>query len=239
MKVSIRTWRGLKFNPKYAAKLERERARQKAKEARKMHEVARLEEEKKKQSVNPFSVRSFFFFNKTNNHHIAQISSGTSSLMTFGLGTQLFGEDRVSLDDSETAEEPPVSDTETESDGQGQEASEPSNEPENTILQSAVSAPEWLAYPSYEPVYLSTISEYLPPPPKSNIKAEKYLQDESGQEWRMEGWEKSVNIDSVFEKFTKRVSNEPEQCVRLVVTRLIYAMLICCQIRPTRYTAAF
>ena len=55
--LSIRAFRGLRYNASYAAKLEKKRARQQEKEASRAK--ALLEEEKRKQAakVNPFSVR--------------------------------------------------------------------------------------------------------------------------------------------------------------------------------------
>ena len=60
LKKSVRAWRALRFNEKYAAKLEKKRARQQAKEeARKAAEKA-AEERKKASKVNPFSVCHMF-----------------------------------------------------------------------------------------------------------------------------------------------------------------------------------
>lgn len=56
MKASVRVWRGLKFNAKYAAKLEKKAARDKEQRAKKAAEQTDYEAEKKKRSVNPFSV---------------------------------------------------------------------------------------------------------------------------------------------------------------------------------------
>ena len=57
MKVSIRVWRGLKFNPAYAAKMAKKKAREADIIARKAAEEARKNVEKKNRSINPFSVR--------------------------------------------------------------------------------------------------------------------------------------------------------------------------------------
>jgi len=146
--------------------------------------------------------------------------------MSFGLGTQLFGSTNEEGGDggetSDVPDEPPASETE-ESDSE-EEADPEDEQSEIEVMEAAEASPEWQTYPSYKPVYLSTESEYVPPVPKAKVKAEKYLDEEDvgegkkekGGEWGFEGWEKSVDVDGVFEKFTKRVSYEPEQCVRCV-----------------------
>ena len=81
----------------------------------------------------------------------------------------------------------------------------------------------WPSAPSYPPFYLSTVSEYLPPPPKprlpQGVKVED-LGDEDKKDkdisWAKETYEDSLEVDHVFERFTKRVGYEGEQCVRLV-----------------------
>jgi len=79
--------------------------------------------------------------------------------------------------------------------------------------------PEWENVPHYSATYLSTVNEPLPPP-VANSKSQSKLEDEVlGSEvapsgWTTEGYENSLAVDMVFEKFTKRVSLDPEQCVR-------------------------
>jgi len=78
---------------------------------------------------------------------------------------------------------------------------------------------EWQNTPYYTATYLSTISEPLPPP-LANSKSQSKLEDEVlGLEaapggWTMESYENSLTVDTVFEKFTKRVSLDSEQCIR-------------------------
>lgn len=66
--LSIRAFRGLRYNASYAAKLEKKRARQQEKEASRAK--ALLEEEKRKQAakVNPFSVRVVPLLNQEKKH---------------------------------------------------------------------------------------------------------------------------------------------------------------------------
>ena len=58
MNVSIRVWRGLKFNTAYAAKLEKKKVEEAERLARKVADEARKNVEEKNRRVNPFSVRT-------------------------------------------------------------------------------------------------------------------------------------------------------------------------------------
>ncbi|KIJ55452.1 hypothetical protein M422DRAFT_152016 [Sphaerobolus stellatus SS14] len=197
---SIRAWRALKYNAKYASKLEKKKAREAEKQARLEAEKKKLEEEKKKQSVNPFSV-----------------SSGAPKQMAFGIGSQLFGATEEPDNESDVPEPPP---SDTEAEDEEDEEDESSDETKESIMEGAEASPEWKTHPAYKPVYLSTESEYIPPAPKTKARPEKLLDsevdvgDKKEQDWGMEGWEQSEDLDSTFDRFTKRVSSEPEQCVR-------------------------
>jgi pre-rRNA-processing protein TSR4 len=71
--------------------------------------------------------------------------------------------------------------------------------------------------PAYPPLYLSTISEYLPPEPKA--KTNINVDEGSGggkTKGGLEAFENSMNVDEVFSRFTKRVACEGEQCIRWV-----------------------
>lgn len=78
---------------------------------------------------------------------------------------------------------------------------------------------EWENVPYYSATYLSTVGEPLPPP-VTNSKSQSKLEDEVlGLEaapggWTTESYENSLAVDIVFEKFTKRVSLDFEQCIR-------------------------
>lgn len=71
--------------------------------------------------------------------------------------------------------------------------------------------------PSYPPVYMSTVGEYLPPEPKAkaNIKVDDGLGD-GKTKGGLEAYENSMNVDEVFSRFTKRVECEGKQCIRWV-----------------------
>lgn len=75
----------------------------------------------------------------------------------------------------------------------------------------------WKDMPSYPPLYMSTVSEYLPPEPKAkgNIKVDDGLKD-GKTKGGLEAYENSMNVDEAFSRFTKRVECEGDQCIRRV-----------------------
>lgn len=105
---------------------------------------------------------------------------------------------------------------------------------ESTTLEPSA----WLSAPSYVPIYLSTVSEYLSPPPKPKLPPGTNLGEEDEREgggrkvqakkdkeereglgvggdgWMMEGYENSLEVDHAFERFSKRVGYEGQQCLR-------------------------
>jgi pre-rRNA-processing protein TSR4 len=89
------------------------------------------------------------------------------------------------------------------------------------LAATTVSESPWKAAPMFPPLYLSTASEYLPPPPKVKAPTTAEVLDEHDDgkktkdtSWMSEAYEDSLEVDQVFERFTKRVGNEGEQCVR-------------------------
>ncbi|KAJ6581245.1 programmed cell death protein 2 [Mycena capillaripes] len=193
---SLRAWRGLRYNDAYAAKLEKKMAKQKAK--------ATVIPEKPK--ANPFSI-----------------SPGVPGSTPFGLGAQIFG-DSPSVA-SRSIEEDETSDAESDT---GSE--------EELLTALAVTTLEespWRSAPSYPPLYLSTCSEFLPAQPKLKLPPGVQVVDslddpgKGGKDvsWIAEAYENSLDVDQVFERFTKRVGFEGDQCVRyeLEGTPLPYA----------------
>ncbi|KAF4610476.1 hypothetical protein D9613_006769 [Agrocybe pediades] len=201
---SVRAWRGLRINEKYAEKLARKRQRQLEKEqakAKAEEERLRLENERKKQG-NPFSMNS----------------NGANSAHMFGLGTQIFG---TTLSDPVD----PVGkkdDAKEQTDEEHDSDSDDSDESLLTALAATtITESPWRTAPSYPPLYLSTVSEYLPPQPKprlpQGVKIEDLGDDDKKDKdisWAKETYENSLDVDQIFEKFTKRVGYEGEQCVR-------------------------
>jgi hypothetical protein len=150
--------------------------------------------------------------------------SGDGPTQTFGLGTQLFGGPAPSQDEEDGSRDDEQCASESESDessGEEDGVESVTNQLESTTLETTAPA-EWSSSPSYKPIYLSTISEYLPPAPKGKGKSQEFPDEDvdenkkAGTDWGLEGWENSAEVDGVFERFVKRVSNESEQCVRCV-----------------------
>ena len=148
----------------------------------------------------------------------------------FGLGSQIFGgsppepENKVKVDSSQEPE------SEDEQNGESDDGSEEDDDEElvTAMASASLDTSEWAKAPSYPALYLSTTAEYLPPAPKSNVVATDDIPEDSADGkkikdafWTMEGYENSLDIDHAFERFSKRVGYEAEQCIRYVsVTHL-------------------
>ncbi|KAG1746752.1 programmed cell death protein 2 [Suillus paluster] len=184
---SLRAWRALRYNVEYAAKLAK-------KLAKKQVQQKTLQPVKAAPTTNPFSMQAAF----------------TPSL--FGLGDQVFGQPASAIED----EPEDTSDTESVT----SESSEHSSI--IAVVSATIDDSPWRAAPSFPPIYLSTISEYLPPQPKTKIPQSAHIDDladddsKGGKDvsWAFEPYENSLEVDSVFDRFTKRVSNTGEQCLR-------------------------
>ncbi|KAJ7132085.1 programmed cell death protein 2 [Mycena epipterygia] len=199
---SLRAWRGLRYNDAYAAKLEKKLAKQKPKK------VTTLVPAKPEPKANPFSA-----------------PTGASNPTPFGLGAQIFGDSAMS------AASPPVEAEDETSDAESDAGSD--EELLTALAATTLHESPWRSAPSYPPLYLSTCSEYLPA--QSKIKLPPGVQvvdplDDSGKggkdvSWISEAYENSLDVDQVFERFTKRVGYEGDQCVRyeLEGTPLPYA----------------
>src|ERR1700675_3458412 len=74
------------------------------------------------------------------------------------------------------------------------------------LASTTIVGSEWESAPSYTALYLSTASEYLPPPPKGKMLPDAEVQDpdDNGKEhkvdasWMFEAYENSLTIDHVF-----------------------------------------
>ena len=134
-------------------------------------------------------------------------ATGTLDIPSFGLGTQIFGSENVE-------EERGVIDHEDEDESDASEESLLTAMTKATIAESP-----WQSALAYPPIYLSTISEYLPPEPKLKAPSDAQVLDSSadmkgGSSWMSERYEQSLGLDPVFERFTRRVAAEGEQCIR-------------------------
>ncbi|THH32374.1 hypothetical protein EUX98_g1823 [Antrodiella citrinella] len=200
---SVRVWRGLKLNEKYAAKLEARRARQKQKEEEKAKALAAEQARAATSKVNPFSLKA----------------SSNAPVNSFGLGAQIFGAAPASPDKAVNNTPDPAGSRSPQSDDEG-ESSDEDGELLTAMASTILEDSPWKSAPAYSPLYLSTAAEYLPPPPKSRTSPEEAILEEAAEGknkdggWKMEGYENSMDLDHVFERFTKRVGYLGEQCIR-------------------------
>jgi len=189
MADSVRAWRGLKLNEKYAAKLAKQAARKEQERKRKAKDTTLTSTVKK----NPFSL--------TGGH--AQNSTG--------LGSQIF--DGAPCYGAQESANDVVDDISDDDDN------ERDNLAEALASTTLDDLSPWTVTPSYPPLYLSTISEYLPSPPKlKSVHVDDPLADGEMKDKKslsfLEAYENSLNVDEVFSRFTTRVSHEGEQCIR-------------------------
>ncbi|KEP53143.1 programmed cell death protein 2, carboxy-terminal domain protein [Rhizoctonia solani 123E] len=193
---SIRAFRQLRFNDKYAAKLEKRKEkaqREKEKEAK----AAAASGLNTNASSNPFSMGT---------------GSATGPTNLFGSG---FG---AGEEDEDLASGGSEDDYEYE-DGDG-------DEPEvddlvDKLTQAAIteSSPassqnEWASHPFYPPFYLNTVFEYISPPKPSPAHKSAGGGATGGEMWDLEQYERASDEDPVFQRFAQRVGEEGAQCIR-------------------------
>ncbi|KAG6897387.1 hypothetical protein C0992_002049 [Termitomyces sp. T32_za158] len=212
----VRAWRGLRRNDKYAAKLEIKLAKKRAIQEAK----ALTEQQKNTPKKNPFSMNA------------------PPAVDMFGIGAQIFGNTSSSTnvaepkpDENDHSEKEnhlaePKPDENDHCEKENNHANdESSSEDELLSVMASVTLTDspWKVAPSYPPLYLSTVSEYLPPQSKPKVMHETQIDldddDRKGGKdkdisWASEPYEGSLEMDHVFERFTKRVAYEGEQCVR-------------------------
>src|ERR1700733_13552694 len=148
----------------------------------------------------------------------------------FGFGTQIFNNAESEPTTSPPEEAAEASDAESEA-----SASSSSDESVIVAMASVTIGPSpWVSAPSYPPLYLSTTSEFLPPPPKAKLPPSTQVQDPADDEikegknasWTFEAYENSLEVDHGFDRFTKRVGYEGEQCVRYVLRTVLNDRLL-------------
>ncbi|CAE6498582.1 unnamed protein product [Rhizoctonia solani] len=196
---SVRAFRQLRFNDKYAAKLEKRKEkaqREKEKEAK----AAAASGLNTNASSNPFSMGT---------------GSATGPTNLFGSG---FG---AGEEDEDLASGGSEDDYEYE-DGDG-------DEPEvddlvDKLTQAAIteSSPassqnEWASHPFYPPFYLNTVFEYISPPKPSPAHKSAGGGATGGEMWDLEQYERASDKDPVFQRFAQRVGEEGAQCIRQVL----------------------
>jgi pre-rRNA-processing protein TSR4 len=171
---------------------------------------------------------------------------GAGNAPMFGLGAQIFGAPpsvcqcvRPRLGNFGPDQCPGISKEEADESGkqkpkeeQGDEAEDKTDNDDDestdeelltALAATSISESAWKSAPSYPPLYLSTVSEYLPPPPKprlpKGVQVEDLGEDDKKDKdisWAKETYEDSLEVDQVFERFMNRVKHEGEQCVRFV-----------------------
>lgn len=213
---SVRAWRGLRYNETYAAKL-------KQKENKRL-ELQRQQAEKDQQATlvsqpsaqyNPFimaehlggNVQNLFGFgaHPLDMSILSKVPTGTPSCDP-KKAREIYDNNNDDFDEND----------ESESDVESSELSLITALTSTTISESV-----WKCAPSYPPLYLSTITEYLPPravPKLPDGLDVGDLQDDEKKEkditWAKEKYEDSLVVDQVFEKFSQRVAIEGKQCIR-------------------------
>ncbi|PIL25052.1 hypothetical protein GSI_12941 [Ganoderma sinense ZZ0214-1] len=229
---SVRAWRELRYNRKYAEKLEKKLARLKEKEIQQAKAAVDAMKSPSLQS-NPFAVGVSMIPLSLSASGIIDGLHGQmgaiSSPSPFTLGSQIFG--NPSLDSSA---ESSLLDSQTEcpnSDGSlpaSSESEDEDSEDENddalaaAVQSTSLEDTPWKDAPGYPPLYLSTVSEYLSVPPKvkmppgatADMDGDRDSKENGGGGWGIEGYEHSMQVDHAFERFSKRVSYEGEQCLR-------------------------
>lgn len=204
---SVRVWRGLKRNEKYAAKLEAKRRRQRQKEEEKAKALAAEQARAATAKVNPFSMKG----------------SSNTTPNPFGLGAQVFGGAYATPEGAASNAQDhqnPQNSRFDEDEGEDDESSDDDEELLTAMASTTLEDSPWKAAPAYPALYLSTVAEYLPPAPKSRSSPEKAILEEAAEGkakdggWSVEGYEDSMDLDHVFERFSKRVGYLGEQCIR-------------------------
>ncbi|KAH7335431.1 programmed cell death protein 2 [Rhizoctonia solani] len=194
---SIRAFRQLRFNDKYATKLEKrkERAqREKEKEAK----AAAASGLNTNTSSNPFAMGG---------------GSVTGPTNLFGSG---FGAAEEEGEDDDLASGGSEDDYDYE-DGDEPEVDALADKLTNTTIaeQSPASTQnEWASHPFYPPIYLNTVFEYISPPKPSPAQKPAGGGTTGGEMWDLEQYERASDEDPVFQRFALRVGEEGVQCIR-------------------------
>jgi len=198
---SIRAWRGLRYNDKYASKLERKLA-EKRDHARPA--ASPLEGDKSThQNVNPFAMST----------EMATAPHSGFGSDVFNTTLPLDSDDAITSQDSMLGEEP------TESDDDSASTSSSASPVVVALANVTLEDSLWQSAPSYPPQYLSTAGEFIPPSNKALHERAAVIGDDSGpsqegQPWTTENYENSMRTDHVFDRFNERTAHESQQCVR-------------------------
>lgn len=224
----LKVIRTLKFNKRWAAKLEKQKARRLAREEAKREREAAAEKAKKEQEerakVNPFSAAP----SSANGGGMGGMLFGGGSDNPFAAPAPAAAAPITNDRNEEEREEEEYSDEE-----ESEEESESERLAEELALKSDLASTStsptslWVESSTrYPALYLNTIpepsssstssSKKLSPSEAAAIKSAPGLDDEEIKGFAKEGYEKMLldGIDSTFERFLKRVEVEPRQAVR-------------------------
>ena len=148
----------------------------------------------------------------------------------FGLGAQIFGDVSESSENEKSPdpthpsqEEAEDDDGDDDDDGDSDDGEAEDAELVTAMAATSLESSAWKATSAYSSLYLDTVTEYLPPAPKPRLAPGVQVDmkdDDKGDKdlsWAMEGYENSLDVDHAFERFTKRIASEPEQCIRFVL----------------------
>ncbi|KDN47106.1 hypothetical protein RSAG8_03883, partial [Rhizoctonia solani AG-8 WAC10335] len=229
---SIRAFRQLRFNDKYATKLQKRKEktqREKEKEAK-----AAAASGLNTNTSNPFSMGDSVT-GPTN-----PFGSGFGATEEEGEEEDLASggsEDDYQYEDQDAPEvdaladkltqaaitEPsPASTQNDEDDYQYEDQDAPEVDAlADKLTQAAITEPspastqnEWDSHPFYPPFYLNTVFEYITPPKPSPARKSAGGGATGGEMWDLEQYERASDEDPVFQRFVQRVGEEGTQCIR-------------------------
>ncbi|CUA70660.1 hypothetical protein RSOLAG22IIIB_04256 [Rhizoctonia solani] len=191
---SIRAFRQLRYNDKYATKLEKRKER------------AQREKEKEAKAVaasglntntpsNPFSMAGDSVVGPTNLFGTGFGAAEEEEDLASG-----GSEDEYEYEDEDEPEVDALADKLTQA----------------TITEPSVASTqnEWSAHPFYPPYYLNTVFEYISPPKPSPSQKPASAGTAGGETWDLEQYERASDEDPVFQRFAQRVGEEGTQCIR-------------------------
>lgn len=140
---------------------------------------------------------------------------------TFGLGSQIFGGQTDTSSVGPAAQKDDTNESDEDSEDSSPSDDEVADALVTALASTTLEASDWSSAPAYGTLYLSTIAEYLPPAPKPKVPLDAQVNEDEAEgdkskdaSWALEGYENSLDIDHAFERFSKRVGYEGEQCLR-------------------------
>ncbi|KAG9100892.1 hypothetical protein FRC06_003573 [Ceratobasidium sp. 370] len=207
---SVRAFRQLRFNDKYAAKLEKRKQRAKEKENKDNARAAAILGQNVKS--NPFSMGNSTIGGMTNvfgdgfgvSPSEAEPADENNDLASGGSEDDYDYEEEDEHDQGKSKDDEEV----------GALAAALTNASINAAPTSGQDpAFDWNAVPAYPALYLNTVYEYVSAPkPETDKKAKKEgAKAGGGEAWDLEQYERAKDVDEVFQRFASRVAEEGTQ----------------------------